>query len=982
MAGETASPVVAVVRRALFGIVGLALLACTPTTKLDSSAHVAGRARVGVTQGSAVAVTQDESVAVVADRSEGVVSILHLDPTQDAAKLVTGAPPFNIAFRPLNEAQPWAVVIGADDDTAYVLVRGLAQVARLVGLHGRSPHVDRTIAVGSEPTSIVISPSGKWLYVANWGEGTVSNILVDQWSEARWDLNRRLADEAFLGPLVGEGKPPSAVWTKKDLELHRPGLAHPRALAMTDDGDADDSDELLYATEFFAQPLPNGGPAGVDDLDHSRVGLVYPIQVADTETERAGDPPPDTNVIQLMAVELTFTDSAKGATACFPNQLYSAATSGDRLYVTSICASPSGPTEAGPMGDANNFKTMLHSAVFAIDTTSNRQVSAKPLILTEALRDSYAADRTADDTPPPSADRMPLLPVEIVVAAPDAAGNRQGYLSAMGSGAVYPITFAPNDSASVGSAGRRYIDLGHSAMPVGVALLSNGRGLIVDDKASTLRALDLAASRSSATADTLDPDLLTKQGIPPTELLSPDARDGRQLFATGLTAWSLKSQGWSSCESCHPEGLSDGVTWRFTRGPRRTISLAGTYYRDEPARRVLLWGANIDEVHDLEAIARGLSGGIGGVVWNPYAEDQIGKDCRLLYDGKSAPAVQDSSLCSGPLLTTTRQNGLNGSLSAITRTSKTDPHCNDGDPSCDVNGSLDWGKIDSFLHTIRAPHAPSTLDWGSVGRGQALFEKMKCSACHAGPGWTLSHVFYEPGPAANGRVPDADPRVDLSVSPLPLDEMLGSLRTKQYTIPDAGDAQDAFGPAGTRIAFRVAPPTDASADTILDYIFGLPPAKDGEVPRPAPPADQIKCVLRSVGTFPDQTTGENKTGITAGGDAPPAQEVRLILNGMAYDEKLALGATGFNIPSLVGLSLGGPYFHAGNARTLEESFDTAFEGHYAAMGVTAPSSDEIRDLVSYLLSLDESIDEEHDTAPVAVPNLGFNPDLCAPFVAP
>src|SRR6185369_1422362 len=101
---------------------------------------------------------------------------------------------------------------------------------------------------------------------------------------------------------------------------------------------------------------------------------------------------------------------------------------------------------------------------------------------------------------------------------------------------------------------------------------------------------------------------------------------GRAHFATGLNVWSLGGQAWSSCESCHPGGLSDGVTWFFARGPRRTLSTANTYDKVSPAsartRRLMLWGANIDEIHDIEVIARTVSGGVGGMPWTYIAGGQ------------------------------------------------------------------------------------------------------------------------------------------------------------------------------------------------------------------------------------------------------------------------------------------------------------------------------------------------------------------------
>jgi len=92
----------------------------------------------------------------------------------------------------------------------------------------------------------------------------------------------------------------------------------------------------------------------------------------------------------------------------------------------------------------------------------------------------------------------------------------------------------------------------------------------------------------------------------------------------------------------------------------------------------------------------------------------------------------------------------------------------------------------------------------------------------------------------------------------------------------------------------------------------------------------------------------------------------------------AQGATGFNPPSLVGLSLGAPYFHAGNARTLEEAFDGVFVSHHAAFSanfLANADATQIRQLAAFLLSIDDT------TTPVDPPTaaLGFDPVLCNQF---
>jgi hypothetical protein len=961
---------------------------CTPTTELGKPApvRVVPRSRVATTHTSAVAVTQDERVAVVANRTDGIVSILHLDPAQPLAELVSEQPPVELPFHPLNESKPWVVAIAPDDDTAFVLLRGLQRVVRISGLHGESPKVDDEASadVGSEPTSMAISPSGKFLYVANSGEGTISSIVTDDLSEARWDLNLRLARLGQLGRLLvddsGAGQP---AWTESQLQEKRPALAHPRAIAMTDNGDDSDLDELLFATEFFSQPLPEADPSlAIDkltpDLDRNRHGIVYPIELSG-QPPQLNDKP--TEVIMLGPVESGFKDTEGNATGCFPNQLYDIAAVGDRLYVTSMCTSPNGPVDPGLPGSADvnaNFKTLLHPTVFTIDRVKLSQAAA-PLVLTALLEPLYVEDSAADR-------RMPLIPSSIVFAPPTDESPRQAYISALGSSAVFPLNIAEDGSAELGSEAARFVDLGLDTLPVGLAVLSEQRALVVDDRKPGLAVVDFATLLKVTSVDTVQVDRTTDPETEARELVSDDVREGRRLFATGLEVWSFAGQAWSSCEACHPEGLSDGVTWRFSRGPRRSISLAGTYFQDDEDRRLLLWTANLDEIHDVEVITRNLSGGAGGVVWNPYAGTPS-FDCRLLYDGNAKGPSEKNPDCDRPRLTSRRLNGLTGSLAEIT-IAKRGGECQpeDGDV-CDVNGSRDWDKIDAFVRSVRAPRAPTTLDAALVSAGEDLFKRQRCAGCHGGPGWTTSRVFYRPGLEANGNLP-FEPLTDVASVELQLSSLLGTLRTTTYALPSPGfvDLNPAL-KSGTAF-FRSTPPAMATPQVAGDYLFVR-----GNYPNPPP--DQLNCALRAVGTFPVQPPPPepmmpqpppNYEGVVPDG-APRIWEGRHIKQkdseGVdAYTDLVAAGGGGFNIPSLVGLSGGGPYFHAGNARSLEEVFDAKFLNHYNALApvaAPAPTPDEIQQLVSYLLSIDESDRGRIIDVPAA--ELGFDPDLCAQFAA-
>jgi hypothetical protein len=286
-----------------------------------------------------------------------------------------------------------------------------------------------------------------------------------------------------------------------------------------------------------------------------------------------------------------------------------------------------------------------------------------------------------------------------------------------------------------------------------------------------------------------------------------------------------------------------------------------------------------------------------------------------------------------------------------------DAVCNAESTSCDKAPVHEWDELDAFIQSVRAPQRPSTLDSAEVERGAGLFREGNCAGCHGGAGWTLSRAFYTPGAVNNGALPFTKPA---AVS----DAQLGLLRTVHYDVAPDLRSLNPPGALGTATLRRWDPGTHST----LVHLYGTE-ADDGYDSRKTHGNDQINCVLRAVGTYPSQVNGENHQGIVPADSPTVVNEVRDNMS------TLALGATGFNMPSLVGVAAGAPYFHAGNARTLEELLDPAFVAHYRALapGFLADTAeerrDQIRDLTAYLLSLDDDSSLESITARY---------DLCVP----
>src|SRR5262249_54900319 len=128
--------------------------ACGSSDAAPSGAPPKPATRVGSTQGGPIVVTRDERIAVATNRSGGVVTVFRLDPTKGAAGLVKSKTEIDLDKLPERSSdgrgsEPWAAVLGVDDDTAYVIARHDGRVVRIVDLHG-DPKPDRFVKVGSE----------------------------------------------------------------------------------------------------------------------------------------------------------------------------------------------------------------------------------------------------------------------------------------------------------------------------------------------------------------------------------------------------------------------------------------------------------------------------------------------------------------------------------------------------------------------------------------------------------------------------------------------------------------------------------------------------------------------------------------------------------------------------------------------------------------------------------------------------------------
>lgn len=863
-------------------------------------------------RGSSVSLSEDDTRAVVANFDVGTVSVFGID---YAAALPAVKKVGEVAVG----AEPVQVVLHPNGASAFVIARKDQKVVRIDDLGG-VPKKGAEVAVGSEPTGIAIEPNGKTVWVTNWVDGTVMGIATDTMKvTSTIDLNATLAASGLLG---------------QGLQA-RPALAHPRAIAMTNNGDNVDNDETLYVTEFYAQqkvPLDATG----SNADVAKVGVVYKIPLATKKAQIIELPP--------MA-DLGYKDFNGGVAGCFPNQVSSIVIQGGFGYVSSVCASPKGPmslsfgpafaacttdatcpgaavgscvaskcatnctsdTQCGTGGkctanvcapNASNVRTTATSAVSIVDLGGNKTIAT--VNLQREFDTYYDKLGMADD----ANRRLPLNPLDVGFVP----GTVTAYFPSSGTDAVFRIdfdaTYAAETIQSVGDPKNRFINLAPAGIdpsrvgrvPTGIAVAhgthtkgSATRFAFVANWATrNLSVIDLANQElAGLTAGTPVTAASTKM---PDDATSSAVLEGKRLFITGLGRWSYKGQGSLACISCHADGLSDNVTWQAGRGWRQTPTIEATFNKKDPNDyRINSWNGTQDEPTDHEGAIRSFAGGVGAIV----------KSTALDYTSR---------------LDVAGQSGLSGTSWMVA-----DPANPGGFAVASVLD--DWQKLAAWMKTIRSARAPSNLDRVKVEAGKALFTQANCQGCHSGDTWTISRRFYTPEPT-------------------------GALATQLKST--------SWGAAATAAGFpsSLFPASTPAFQTMRYSAAG------------GTSFDQILCAMRPVGTY---NVAEPEVGI-----------VELRSDGVTPAQGNDPDSNGFNVPALLGMVTAAPFFHAGQARTLEATFSEPFAGHFRALSSTFLDSadpkraEKVSALVAYVLSID------NDAPTIAIPPLGpQGGQLCA-----
>jgi YVTN family beta-propeller protein len=639
-----------------------------------------------------IALTSDERRLVVVNREANSVTILRVKNQQGNDISV------KIAEIGVGE-EPRCVAIHPNDREAYV-TNGISGTVSVVDLTQRS--VVATIPVGTEPRGCALTPTGALLYVANHTEGTVT--IIDTAYRKYWGS-------------VNVGR-------------------NPTALAITNDGDSNDSDETVFVTQIFAElnpdfsdPTFNGNG---ENRDLGKRGVVHAFQAANdnpainniplaplpdsgfsisrTAFCSKAAPPQPHSLIFCPDPDLPGNDpvNANNPQGVFPNQLLSALIRGDRLFLPNIGAQPEPPE-----GASVNVQALVN----VVDTQALAEVGAG---LTNRNLNTQIDVETA--SPPPSLDRT--FGNDIVHIDANAAGDKFLIVSRGGNQVIRASLADPatGELNILNAAGNRVdcrVQTGN--LPSGVAMRRDGTrayanneanfsvtSMNIDDGSCLTLQRDIDSSEPPAPGSFEHAVLVgklaffTALGIPDNDIFSTPIRQ----FVPRDFKGKMSKDAWSSCGSCHPDGLADGVTWSFGTGTRQTIPLDGMFSKQNPDdQRLLNWSAVRGSNTDFNANNRATQGGCG------FASDDFDPG-QCFAKGNTTvvnPAVYDHGIVQG------------------------------------ASDALDAQTLWIFA-AVRPLHQPQG-NAGVLAAGQTVFTTY-CASCHGGAKWTTSQIFHRDNPAA------------------------------------------------------------------------------------------------------------------------------------------------------------------------------------------------------------------------------------------
>ena len=814
-------------------------------------------------QSSSIVLTSDDRYLVIANREKDSVSLIQVRDENGGDT--------NIHLGEVSVGdEPRSVVISPDNSTAMVTNAADGTVS-VIDLRTYAPTIiGSPIAVGNEPRGIAISPNGRYAYVANHTEGTVSVIATSSYS---------VVNTVEVG-------------------------GNPMAIAISNDGDEDDTDENIYVTRFFSEVIdPINRPDGFNDAKAGKVlyfsvassltttpsvfeYAISPLDNAGFVADRrhfcqntrdalqtegevvffnsgvdgSGDGAaalksevfcPDTNSDDA-STEGTIANTAQGA---YTNNLFAAMIRNNTLFIPNVGASPEPPVR---------FNLNVQALISSINllTGADTTINLNNLIKTET-------QPTEEETE--SLDR--LFGNDIVAMDANVAGDDFLVVS-RGGNYVMRASLNSEGTLDIG-APTDVVRFKTGNIPSGVVMSYDGTRAYTNNEVSTsvtsinltsneVMVQDIPSSESPAPGTQAHRNLLGKL-VFYTALGTPDTfdTDGDGEFDIAIRdidPLSFRNKAsdnaWSSCASCHEDGHSDNVTWIFPTGPRQTIALEGTFSSSSlEDQRILNWNGVRGSVTDFNNNSRGVQGGTG------FATNVNGENRTTLVFNH------------GPT------DGISDALDAMT----------------------EW-----VANAVRTPNMPDIDNDIILASGRESFETY-CASCHNGDKWTKSTTSaYQNNPTfaanplgpnffADGREPALDPNLTVAGPQI-------------VSVANNNDSIQFLENVGTLFA-----------DNELE-IRGAGALGGGVISIVGDPNEGAEVAAQS-------TQGFN-----------------------------SLSANGaFNVPSLLGTGINSPYLHDGSAVTLNDVFEvhTLPDFNGATIQEAIDNTITLEYLAEFVLSIDE-----------------------------
>ena len=612
--------------------------------------------RAAPTQSTTIALSSNGTRLVNINRETNSVAIFRVsgggDVLEKQAEVPVGREPSCVAVRRSREA--------------YVTNSASGTVS-VISLSGRDENtVVAEIPVGAEPRGCALTPQGRFLHVANHTAGTVS--IIDTQS-------RTVVDTVQVG-------------------------GNPTAIAI-------DDNERVFVTQFFAELIPDGPGEGFDD---GKQGIVH-VYPADNPAQLTSIPLSPLADVGFTADRSAFCPQfnpnlhdaifcpdvnepdptsnviANDPQGAFPNQLKSAVIRGRHLYLPNIGAGPEPPIR---------FNVNVQALVHVVDTVTQMERQDLHVNLNAQI-----AQETQPANPTASLDR--LFGNDLAAIDCDLDGTFCLIVSRGGNYALR-ATIAADGSLDIG-APSSVVRFQTGNIPTGVVIDRKGQRAYVNNEVGiSVSILDLETNTVIARD--------VPSGTPP----EPGSFDHRRLVGklvfftalgtpdNGLAGLPIRAieplqfrgkasdNAWSSCASCHDNGLDDGVPWFFPTGIRRTIRL-DAFYGPNSAHdsRISNWSAlRGSPTHDFTFNSRNIQGGTGfaGDPPNPNILPNHG----ITQGGSEA---------------------------------------------------LDFETV--WVETIRTFNMPAGSP-AAVDAGRAVFGD-NCASCHGGAKWTKSQIFHIDNPA-------------------------------------------------------------------------------------------------------------------------------------------------------------------------------------------------------------------------------------------